>query len=68
MARLVKLRGPLRFRSNDPQAEQPEKKMDPVDTIVPKTLKSISPFQRAKNGTGDFFLAADAVPTRNRTN
>jgi len=68
MAKMVRLKGPLRFRSQDPKAEQAEQKLDKADTIIPKTRKSLSPFQRVKNGSGDFFLAADAVPTRNRTN
>ena len=67
MAKLVRLKGPLRFRSEEPQAEN-EKKAAPVDSIVPKTRKTLSPFQRAKNGAGDLFLAADIVPTRYRIN
>ena len=68
MARLVKLKGPLRFRSMDPQAENSKDKKERGDTLVSKPQKDVSPFQRVKNGSGEFFLAADAIPKDNKLN
>ena len=68
MARMIKLKGPLRFRSQDPNTEQTENKLETVDTIVSKTPRQLTPFQRVKEGTGEFFLAAGVLPEPKKSN
>ncbi len=70
MAKLIRLRGQLRFRDStpDPRTEQSEEVKDTIDAIVPRTSGGLTPFQRVKNGTGEFFLADEAIPSRNAVN
>ena len=64
MARLITKEGLLRFQDTNPESrtERPEKVLEPIEKIAPKSRKDYPPFQRAKLRAGEFFLAAGAVP------
>ncbi len=68
MARQIKLKSQLRFRTSEPKAEQSKKVSTPGNGLVGKSKHNLSPFQRVKNGAGECFLAADAIPVKHTVN
>jgi hypothetical protein len=62
MARLIKLQGLLHFRDSksETQAEQQNQDRDLEEAREPE--REFPPFQRVKQGAGDFFLATGVIP------
>ena len=64
MARLIRLEGLLHFRDSksETQAEQKENDRDLTEMVDPEPRQEFPPFQRVRQGAGDFFLAAGVIP------
>lgn len=62
MARLIKLEGLLHFRDSksETQTEQQDNDRDLLES--PEQRREFPPFQRVKQGAGDFFLASGVIP------
>ena len=65
MANKIKTDGLLSSWTTEPEPkteQAEEKRPEPVEkeTLIDKIIKS--PFQRAKSGAGDIFLASEAIP------
>ncbi|HDS29881.1 MAG TPA: hypothetical protein ENN67_02430 [Firmicutes bacterium] len=61
---MVKIKGLLRFRDSqaEPREKQTEKKDESLEAMRTETIREMPPFQRAKQGAGDIFLAPEVVP------
>jgi hypothetical protein len=71
MAKVVKKNGLLPFRKSQTeqtrtgQAEESGNKVESKPSVKQEAvLKELSPFERAKMGAGDIFLATDMIPLR----
>jgi len=64
MARMIKMKGLLSFRQTEPDPRTREQTGSNKIAEANKNGKpEKTPFQRAKSGAGDIFLASEAVPT-----
>jgi len=73
MAKKPKIEKQLRFRDSetDPRTEKATEHESEVrvnKSVVFAGTPELSPFERVKIGTGQLFLAANAIPVKNRLN
>ena len=64
MAKLVKLQGLLRFQDSDsePRTKKAKRSQESLNVMRTEPSQKLSPFQRAKQGAGEMFLAAEVIP------
>ena len=70
MAKAIRKTAPVVFRDNEAElsSKLPDDALEGLFSIKQDVSEELSPFKRAKNGSTECFLSAEAFPVRTNIN